>query len=388
MEALSATAGLFNRVLRALGEEPLPENVYTTCPFCGRAGKFRLYADGTYHCFRPRCGAHGDICEYLVRRGLVGSRAEARARVEAVLGGLGGTERRRGRRQVIQLLHEQYLEQAERHREVLREFAERRGYDVELLRRQRVGYAPPGWRPDLPEQLWRLVYPGRHLMEGRLVFPLYDAEGNLEHFQGRAVSSEEPLRWLSTGQDGVTPTVRHYLYNVPLPAASVLYVCEGITDTLSLLQLGLAAVGTLGLQVPVQHRVWGQVRRLVACYDGDRDEVGEYKSWGQVVPQLIALQLRWPQLEVGCVEPPAPYGDINEWLCAGLTRERFLAYVRQAYRPLWQWALRLYGERWDKHGELLQLAQVQPALRVALAERLRLAGMDAVSYAMRVLGLE
>lgn len=76
-----------------------------------------------------------------------------------------------------------------------------------------------------------------------IVFPYFDLENNISYLQGRYIDHEN-LRWVNL------PNVKSSLYNMNIlrncKNGEMIYICEGITDTLSLSQKGKKAVGIMG----------------------------------------------------------------------------------------------------------------------------------------------
>jgi DNA primase len=76
-----------------------------------------------------------------------------------------------------------------------------------------------------------------------IVFPYFDLENKVSYLQGRYIDHQN-LRWVNL------PNVKSSLYNLNIlndcKKSETIYICEGITDTLSLCQKGKKAVGIMG----------------------------------------------------------------------------------------------------------------------------------------------
>jgi len=76
-----------------------------------------------------------------------------------------------------------------------------------------------------------------------IVFPYFDLNNNVTYLQGRYIDHVN-LRWVNL------PNVKSSLYNLNIlndcKHGEAIYICEGITDTLSLCQKGKKAVGIMG----------------------------------------------------------------------------------------------------------------------------------------------
>jgi len=101
----------------------------------------------------------------------------------------------------------------------------------------------------------------------RLLFPFY-VEGHAVYLQARTTASGVEPRWHN--MRGCVPC----LYNMDalkdLPSASVVYLVEGFTDTLTLMAYGFTAVGLVGAGGFKEEWLAPLARfRVVAALDGD-----------------------------------------------------------------------------------------------------------------------
>ena len=257
------------------------------------------------------CGWRGDRVEFLVRLGGL-SRAEA-----LEYSGVGAELRERT------ALYQQVFGWCQEEREPATIYLESRGINPEVYPH---GYCPPGLLEGRLSKAvlkrWGLASErGYNLLSGRAVFPVYDLRGRMVHFQGRSLEPGEELRWLST--TGARP-INDYLFNgqkwMEGQRVKVLFICEGISDTLSLETLGLAAVGTFGIYPPFMG--WLDCLRaaehVVLCYDGDRHPLGhprakQYISWPSVLENWSYIYRDIAAPAYALVLPPE-YKDVNEWL--------------------------------------------------------------------------
>jgi hypothetical protein len=273
------------------------------------------------------CGWRGDRVEFLVRLGGL-SRAEA-----LEYSGVGQEVRERS------ALYSQVLEWCSEYQEQSTEYLKQRGIDPECYPH---GYCPPKLLEQRLTKVtlkrWGLASEGGYpLLDGRVIFPIYDLRARLMHFQGRALDPEDELRWLST--TGSRP-ISDYLFNGQRWAEGqkvpVLFICEGITDTLSLASLGLAAVGSFGIYP--NFASWMPCLRaaehVVLCYDGDRHPLGhprqkQYISWPSVLENwsYVYKDLAAPAY---ALKLPPEYKDINEWLIENGNPEVLQRYLVEA----------------------------------------------------------
>lgn len=354
------------------------------CPFCHRPNKFKL-ADTYFRCHHPDCvgprdrwnRVSGDIYTLLIGLGKAANFSQAKALVETASGKDGSRVKFRSRSQILEKAFEWYVAAAQgEYFERFDEFCERRHFS-EVLKQISLGYAPGGdWlttRPGLNlEELVEagLAYPTRHdYFQQRVIFPVRDASGHLVHLQGRSLDPAADLRWLSTSSKTVPP-ISQYLFNVNVLKVprKVCLLNEGASDCLSVNEIEFAGVATFGVDVPLalHYSQFANCEYLIAIYDSDRyplghARAGEYKSWGCILPRLIELQERLPDLKIYCVELPDLSGvkDLNDWLVQGLTYERLSNYLADKMQPLTQFAFRLLGHQWQHQASLIQLVEAR-----------------------------
>jgi DNA primase catalytic core len=160
-------------------------------------------------------------------------------------------------------------------------YLQRRGIDAKTMRRAGLVYFPRrAYRRVMRrmldafalEELQRsgLFNAQAHLTfyRHRLLFPFY-VEGHAVYLQARTTASGVEPRWHN--MRGGVPC----LYNMDalkdLPSASVVYLVEGFTDTLTLTAYGFTAVGLVGAGGFKEEWLAPLARfRVVAALDGDR----------------------------------------------------------------------------------------------------------------------
>lgn len=117
-----------------------------------------------------------------------------------------------------------------------------RGIDTETAIRARCGYAEKWEHWQKEGERWFLQGTDR-----RVVFPIYDVNGNLVAFHGRAIDSEHIGSAKITRGDksqGLFLTARDAL------DAPIFAVCEGAADAMSLAMCGISAVAMTGTTPP------------------------------------------------------------------------------------------------------------------------------------------
>ncbi|MGH9277416.1 MAG: DNA primase, partial [Acidimicrobiales bacterium] len=270
------------------------------CPFHGeKTPSFSInQAEGLYYCFG--CGARGDVITF-VREVEHLDFAEA---VERLAGRAG-----------VQLHYDDAAVSLERQRvAVLREALEKaidwyhqrllsapdaaaarhylraeRGYDGEVVRAYRLGWAPDGWDTmlralRLPSDVLRdtglgFVNSAGRAQDGfraRVLFPIFDARGEAVGIGGRTLPGGPPPKYRNSPETPLYKKSR-VLYGLNWAKgraveAGEVVVCEGYTDVIGLHQAGVQqAVATCGTAFGEDHVqvLKNFARRFVLAYDAD-----------------------------------------------------------------------------------------------------------------------
>lgn len=321
------------------------------CPVCQQNGCFYV-RENFFRCYRPSCGVSGNGLDLIQVVGAARSRSEA-------WGWLAKTLRNPELWwQRIQTLKWVFAH-LQRNRELAVPYLKERG----LLQFAHTGIYGFGAEESLLHlgdyeqlQVCGLIDSnGKSTLYNRVVFPVYTHQRQLIHFQSRSIDGAEPLRWRATKTHQCAP-INHYVYGLESldEKADVLFLCEGITDCLSLRELGLNALGTFGLEPRLRHL---SPAALIAVYDSDmQQQEGQsiYKSWSRILKHLVHWHCE-NGIPVGCVMPPT--NDLNDWLRQGLTKETFLAYCEKQLLPLVE-AVDLWSPPQLRSQLLLQLYKV------------------------------
>jgi len=192
------------------------------CPFHKeKTPSFHVSVErGTYHCFG--CGEGGDIFSFVEK--VEGVDFKTALKMLAEKAGVpldsawsqksGDTSRKERLREAMQKASQWYAEKLAGTPAAT--YAKKRGLTTETLRRWNVGYAPDGWR-GLLEELTTQGFSTEELLaaglikeaEGkpgtyydrfrdRLMFPIADTAGHTVAFTGRALSADEPAKYLNS----------------------------------------------------------------------------------------------------------------------------------------------------------------------------------------------
>jgi DNA primase len=178
-----------------------------------------------------------------------------------------------------------------------RDYLRSRGYDGDIVRAFKLGWAPAGWdalcshlkvsdRVLTDAGLGFVNRRGRRqdAFRGRVIFPIFDPSGKAIALGGRilppgagAATAVPDGPKYKNSQDGPIYAKRRTLYGLnwaktDVIASGEVIVCEGYTDVIAFFQVGLPrAVATCGTALGEEHfRVLGNfATRLVLAYDAD-----------------------------------------------------------------------------------------------------------------------
>lgn len=369
------------------------------CPYCGR-GSFYLNAKGLGWCFSTRCPSHGKVVDIVHHHRYInnlwgkGSFFQALEELEEHYG-ISTTSHYMDTKvsllEEVLGIYQSILYSADGVHALA--YLKGRGWSDRSIEKVGVGYAPHSQtllRYGLDVEALKgvgLRDDTRDYMSRRVVFPIRDVRGKVVHLTGRYLGKiplkddGNPLfpKWKHTKGAGLT-TISHYLVGeehlptyrqTPNP---YVYLTEGYPDTLSLYNLGLPAIGSLGLQGLLHHyhKLVG-LGELICIYDCDVHGYdhphypGEYKSWRVVIPQLIELQTLLPATRISICMPPGEGShaitgalftskDVNEYCVgSGCNGRSFTAMVEDRKVPLTTYLIDKYGRDLSWHKKLTQL---------------------------------
>jgi len=269
------------------------------CPFhAEKTASFSINAEeGLYYCFG--CQAKGDAITFLrevehldfaeaVER--LASRAGIQLRYDDVRE---GQDRKRRSRLIeameaaVEWYHQCLLTSSGA--APARGYLRSRGYDGEVVRRFKLGWAPDDWDAlsralKLPTEvlsqagLGFVNRRGRHqdAFRARVMFPIFDAAGAPVAFGGRILPGADGPKYKNS-QETAIYAKRRTLYALNWAKADVVtagevIVCEGYTDVIGCFEAGLPrAVATCGTALADEHfrTLKNFTRRIVLAYDAD-----------------------------------------------------------------------------------------------------------------------
>ena len=270
------------------------------CPFHGeKSPSFSVNAEkGVYYCFG--CQAKGDAIDFAREtEGL-----DFAGSVEFLAGKVGitlrYTDRNEGRSRnrrkehaehigrAVDFYHERLLEDPTAR--PARDYLRSRGYDGDVARRFQIGWAPDEWSElsrhlRLKDDEWVATGLGGINKRGgqydffraRIVFPIFDAQGNAIGFGGRKLPDGEGPKYKNTSDAAEFYSKGQVLYGLHWAKAEAgrtdeLVVCEGYTDVIGFHQAGIErSVATCGTAMTADHarKLARFAPRIVLAYDAD-----------------------------------------------------------------------------------------------------------------------
>lgn len=269
------------------------------CPFhAEKSPSFHLNAEeGLWYCFG--CQAKGDIISFVreiehldfveaVER--LASRAGIQLRYDH-----GAEGRDRQKREPLYEAMERAVEYY--HQRLLsgpdaapaRGYLRSRGYDGQIVRKFRIGWAPDEWNAlarhlDVGDSILRDTGLGfvnrmnrrQDAFRARVMFPILDNRGRAIAFGGRRLEGGEGPKYKNSA-DTVLYAKSRTLYGLNWAKGEIVtsgeaVVCEGYTDVIGLHQAGVPqAVATCGTALTEEHirMLRNFARRVVLAYDAD-----------------------------------------------------------------------------------------------------------------------
>jgi len=292
------------------------------CPFhTEKTPSFSVNAEeGLYHCFG--CQAGGDAIRFVMELehlDFVGAveRLAARSGVQLHYDDLAVTEQRRQRARLLEAMakavdwyHDRLLKSPDA--AAARSYLRSRGYDGDVVRTYRLGWAPDDWDAlvrslRLPDDVLRdtgLGFVNRRdrrqdTFRARVLFPILDVRGDPVALGGRTLPGGPPPKYKNSPETPIYSKSR-ILYGLNWAKAAVVatgevVVCEGYTDVIGFAQAGLPrAVATCGTALADEHfrTLKNFARRVVLAYDADaagQAAAERFYEWERLYEMDIAV---------------------------------------------------------------------------------------------------
>jgi DNA primase len=269
------------------------------CPFhAEKSPSFSINAEeGLYYCFG--CQASGDIIKFVrevdhldfveaVER--LASRAGIQLRYDDAAEGQDRKRRSRlieAMEKAVEWYHERLLSSPDA--AGARGYLRGRGYDGEVVRRFKIGWAPDEWDAlakslKLPIDVLKdtgLGFVNRReraqdFYRARIMFPIFDSSGKPVAFGGRVLPGGEGPKYKNSPETPIYSKSRTlYALNWAkddIVRAGEVVICEGYTDVIGFFGAGVPrAVATCGTALAEEHfrTIKNFARRIVLGYDAD-----------------------------------------------------------------------------------------------------------------------
>ncbi len=269
------------------------------CPFhTEKSGSFSVNAElGVYYCFG--CQAKGDAITFLRETQLLDFVGAVEALATRASISLRYTDEResgqRSRRtalvevmaKAVEWYHQRLLQSPDA--ATARGYLRSRGYDGDVVRRFRLGWAPDDWDElarsiGAPPDLLRdtgLAFTNKagrlqDSFRARVLFPIFDVRGDPVALGGRILPGADGPKYKNSPTTGIYDK-SEVLYGLNWSKADVVasgevVVCEGYTDVIGFAHAGVGrAVATCGTALTDRHLavLRGFARRIVLAYDAD-----------------------------------------------------------------------------------------------------------------------
>jgi DNA primase len=147
---------------------------------------------------------------------------------------------------------------------------------------------------------------------GRIVIPYYDAKGNLIYYNGRALGESKckylgPPKEIGVGKEDVV-----YMAGPWPEPGSLVYICEGEFNAMSLRQAEFNAVACGGKNMGEKQAMLLSSYRVVICLDRDKAGKAGTTKMSSMIMNLETA--KGTKEKLSYVLPPAGYNDWNEFL--------------------------------------------------------------------------
>jgi DNA primase len=303
------------------------------CPFhAEKTPSFSVNAEeGLYYCFG--CGAKGDVITFvreIEHLDFVGAveRLAAKSGITLRYTTRNEGEGRKKRSRLIEAMgaavdwyHQRLLEAPDA--APARSYLRMRGFDGELVRRYRLGWAPDDWdalctalplsRDVLQDAGLGFVNRRNRMQDAfraRVLFPIFDTQGEPVAIGGRVLpGSDDPAKYKNSSETAIYAKSK-VLYGLNWAKAGIVehdeaIVCEGYTDVIGMATAGLdRAVAPCGTALTEQHvRLLKRfASRVVLAFDADAAGQGaaeRFYEWEQTHEIDVAVAALPPGRDPG-----------------------------------------------------------------------------------------
>jgi DNA primase len=269
------------------------------CPFhAEKSPSFSVNGEeGLYYCFG--CGAKGDVITFVrevehLEFAEAVERLAGRAGIQIAYDDAAVSQERQRRALLVEAMaravdwyHERLL--YGRDGAAARSYLRELGYDGDIVRAYRIGWAPDEWDAlcralrvpvDVLTQtglgFLNRLHRQQDVFRARIMFPIFDVRGDPVAFGGRQLPGGDPPKYKNSAE-GPLYSKSRVLYGLNWAKADIVnqrevVVCEGYTDVIGLARAGVPrAVATCGTALAEQHfhTLKNFAPRVVLAFDAD-----------------------------------------------------------------------------------------------------------------------
>jgi len=223
----------------------------------------------------------------------------------------------------------------------------------------------------------------RNTLERRIIFPQYNTVGYLVQLLGRSIDPVCSAKLIPLpSKNKHIFKFNNYLFNEPILSKDLnyIFICEGQSDTYTLMELGINAVGLSGNSNLHKHAYkFSHIPNIAILLDSD--EPSQKRLPGETLQLLYKLKALNSSSKVYIVDLPKLEGvkDVNDLKVKyGLTKKQVSKFKRT---PAIDYLMSIYAKDLDSHVNLLPLLD-----DTSLPKFSELSGIsiEALQYARRI----
>ena len=223
----------------------------------------------------------------------------------------------------------------------------------------------------------------RNTLERRIIFPQYNTAGYLVQLLGRSIDPTCNMKLIPLpSKNKQIFKFSNYLFNEPILSKNPNYVfiCEGQSDTYTLMELGINAVGLSGNSNLHKHAYkFSHIPNIAILLDSD--EPSQKRLPGETLQLLYKLKALKSSSKVYVVDLPRLEGvkDVNDLKVKyGVTKKQVSKFKRT---PAIDYLMSVYAKDLDSHINLLPLLDDTDLLKFSELSGI---SVEALKYARRI----
>jgi len=223
----------------------------------------------------------------------------------------------------------------------------------------------------------------RNTLERRIIFPQYNTSGYLVQLLGRSIDPTCSMKLIPLPcKDKQVFKFSNYLFNEPILSENpnYIFICEGQSDTYTLMELGVNAVGLSGNSNLYKHAYkFRHIPNIAILLDSD--EPSQKRLPGETLQLLYKLKALKSSSRVFIIDLPKLDGvkDVNDIKVKfGLTKKEVSKFKRT---PAIEYLMSIYAKDLDSHINLLPLLDDTNLLKFSELSGI---SVEALQYARRI----